>query len=72
MQQDLRKKYYKILEGKYKGFIGRCDGVMGGFIVILIQRYNQWFYCYERESNLIEIKKYTIYSSNNTNYVREF
>lgn len=64
-------KYYKIIDGTYKGLIGRIVGSVNGFIVLLVQTRDQWLFAYVNENMIIKLEKWELYISNGTNYIME-
>lgn len=65
------KRYYRIVGGDYAGMIGRMTGVLGGFVVLLVQTRDQWLLAYARPENIKPILRWGLILTNGTTYVEE-
>lgn len=59
--------HYKILEGQYRGLIGRFTERFGHFLILLVQGRDQWFLVYVRPQYARPIRNWGL----NNNYVEE-
>lgn len=63
--------YFKIIDGRYKGLIGRIVDDMNGLYILLVQTRDQWLFAYVNENQFIKLEKWELRFSNETNYIVE-